>query len=89
MATRGQLSPADQRFSKQLDNHVKALVLYFVHYNFIRIQRSLRITRAMAVGIADTVWDRSDVLRRMDKVFSPSGPRGPYRNNTASAKLAV
>lgn len=42
-------------FSKKLENHGKALALYFVHYNFIRIHKTLRVTPAMAAGIADTV----------------------------------
>ena len=37
-------------FSKKLTNLKAALALYFAHYNFYRIDRSLRITPAMAGG---------------------------------------
>ena len=31
-------------FSKKLENHVAANALYFLHYNFARIHRTLRVT---------------------------------------------
>ena len=31
-------------FSKKLENHIHALALYFVHYNFCRIHKSLKVT---------------------------------------------
>lgn len=40
-------------FSKKLDNHIHAIALYFVFYNFCRIHKSLRVTPAMEAGIAD------------------------------------
>ena len=43
-------------FSKKVDNHGHAVALHFMHYNFARIHKTLRITPAMAAGIADHVW---------------------------------
>ena len=34
-------------FSKKIDNHIHMLSLYFVHYNFCRIHKTLRVTPAM------------------------------------------
>lgn len=73
-------------FSKKLDNHVSALALYFVHYNFIRIHKTLRITPAMAAGLVDTIWDWNEVVRRMDAAAPPPAPRGPYRKRAVRAK---
>lgn len=42
-------------FSKKLDNLKAALALHFAWYNFVRIHRSLRMTPAMAAGVADHV----------------------------------
>ena len=42
-------------FSKKLENHIAANVLYLLHYNFAHIHRSLRVTPAIAAGIADHV----------------------------------
>ena len=40
-------------FSKKAENHAHAVALYFLHYNFARIHKTLRVTPAMAAGIAD------------------------------------
>ena len=41
-------------FSKKIENHGYAVALHFIHYNFARIHKTLRITPAMAAGISDT-----------------------------------
>jgi hypothetical protein len=43
-------------FSKKVDNLKAAVALYFPHYNFVRIHRSLRVTPAMEAGIAREPW---------------------------------
>ena len=35
-------------FGKKIENHEHALAIYFMHYNFVRIHQSLRVTPAMA-----------------------------------------
>jgi IS1 family transposase len=42
-------------FSKKVENHVHALSIYFMHYNFVRIHQTLRVTPAMAAGVT-RVW---------------------------------
>jgi hypothetical protein len=32
------------------------VALHFIHYNFARIHKTLRITPAMAAGLSDHVW---------------------------------
>jgi len=49
-------------FSKKLDNLKAALALHFAWYNFVRIHRSLRVTPAMAAGVAERVWEVADLL---------------------------
>jgi hypothetical protein len=49
-------------FSKKWENHWAALCLHFAYYNFVRIHSTLRVTPAMAAGIADRVWDIADLL---------------------------
>ena len=39
-----------------------ALVLHFAYYNFCRIHQTLRVTPAMAAGVADRVWSLSDLI---------------------------
>src|SRR5579871_3860645 len=43
-------------FSKKVENHIAALSLYFMFYNFCRVHQTLRVTPAMEAGIADHVW---------------------------------
>src|SRR6201989_202883 len=53
-------------FSKKLQNHVAANALYFLHYNFARIHRPLRVTPAMAAGISDHVWSIEEIVALLD-----------------------
>jgi hypothetical protein len=48
-------------FSKKLDNLKAAVALHFVHYNFARVHRSLRIAPAMAAGVSDHIWSLEEV----------------------------
>ena len=49
-------------FSKKLENHIAAISLHFMYYNFVRIHQTLRVTPAMAAGVSDRAWEISDVV---------------------------
>ena len=49
-------------FSKKIENHVAAIALHFMYYNFVRIHQTLRITPAMAAGVTDRVWEIADIV---------------------------
>jgi IS1 family transposase len=66
-------------FSKKLDNHIHALALYFVFYNFTRIHKTLRVSPAMAAGITDRLWSLDDIVAKIDAMAAPAKPRGPYK----------
>jgi IS1 family transposase len=66
-------------FSKKLDNHIHALALYFVFYNFTRIHKTLRMSPAMAAGITDRLWSLDDVIAKIDELAPAPKPRGPYK----------
>ena len=66
-------------FSKKLDNHIHMLSLYFVHYNFCRIHKSLKMTPAMAASVSDTLRDMEWICELMDARAPKPGPRGPYK----------
>jgi IS1 family transposase len=53
-------------FSKKLENHGHMVALYFFHYNFIRIHKTLRVTPAMEAGITDHVWSFEELLALLD-----------------------
>jgi IS1 family transposase len=48
-------------FSKKIENHAAAVALHFIHYNFARIHKTLRIAPAMAAGISDHVWNYEEI----------------------------
>jgi len=48
-------------FSKKAENHAHAVSLHFMHYNFVRIHKTLRVTPAMAAGVTDRLWSIEDV----------------------------
>jgi len=54
-------------FSKKIENHVHGLAIYFMHYNFVRIHQTLRVTPAMAAGVSQTLWSMEDVVRMVDE----------------------
>lgn len=66
-------------FSKKLENHLHMLSLYFVHYNFCRAHKSLRMAPAMAAGVSDTLRDVEWIVSLIDARAPKPGPRGPYR----------
>lgn len=49
-------------FSKKVENHGHMVALYFMHYNFCRVHKTLRVTPAMEAGIADHVWSIEELL---------------------------
>jgi hypothetical protein len=53
-------------FSKKMKNHSLPLVFYFMHYNFVRIHQTLRVTSAMAAGMVYKLWELTDVVRMID-----------------------
>ena len=48
-------------FSKKVENHMHAVSIHFMHYNFARIHQTLRVTPAMEVGITDHVWSVEEI----------------------------
>lgn len=52
--------------SKKIDNRAAAVALHFIHYNFARIHRTLRITPAIAAGLADHVWSYEEIASLAD-----------------------
>jgi IS1 family transposase len=66
-------------FSKKIDNHIHALALYFVFYNFTRIHKTLRMSPAMAAGITDRLWSLDDVVAKIDEMAPVAAKRGPYK----------
>jgi hypothetical protein len=54
-------------FSKKLENHIHALSIYFMHYNFVRIHQTIRCSPAMEAGVTDRLWSLEDMVRIVDE----------------------
>jgi hypothetical protein len=55
-------------FSKKLANHAHQVALYFFHYNYCRIHKTLRVTPAMEAGLTDHVWTLEELCNLIPKV---------------------
>ncbi len=63
-------------FSKKVDNHIHMLSLYFVHYNFCRIHKTLKVTPAMEAGLTDTLHDMEWIVSLIDaRAKKPGRPK--------------
>ena len=64
-------------FSKKIQNHEAAIALHFMHYNFCRIHKTLRVTPAMEAGIAHTPWTVEDLVAILPEPVARK--RGTYK----------
>lgn len=53
-------------FSKKLENHMAAIALHFMYYNFARVHQTLRVTPAMEAGVAGHVWTVDEIVGLLD-----------------------
>ncbi len=67
-------------FSKKLANHMHAISLYFMFYNFCKIHKSLRVTPAMEAGISKKLWEISDIVALIPEEAPKK--RGSYKKKS-------
>ncbi len=53
-------------FSKKAVNHDHMMAVYFMHYNFVRIHQTLKVTPAMAVGVTSKLWEMADMVKVLE-----------------------
>jgi len=53
-------------FSKKVENHAYHVALHYMHYNFCRIHKTLRVTPAMEAGVTDHVWSLEEITALAD-----------------------
>lgn len=72
-------------FSKKVEAHANAVALHFMYYNFCRIHKTLRMTPAMAAGVATRLWDVKDIVALIEAKEAVEAPkvRGPYKTKSA------
>jgi hypothetical protein len=70
-------------FSKKLENHALSIALRYMHYNFCRIHKTLRVTPAMAAGVTDRLWSVADIVAIVEAAEAVPAKRGPYKKRAA------
>lgn len=54
-------------FSKKLENLRHAVAIHYMHYNFCRVHKTLRVTPAMEAGLTDHVWTLDELIALLEK----------------------
>lgn len=57
-------------FSKKLENHIHAISLHYMYYNFCRIHQTLRSTPAMRAGVTKHLWEIEDIVNLLDSEYA-------------------
>jgi hypothetical protein len=66
---------------KKLENHGYAVALHFMHYNFCRIHKTLKVTPAMKAGLTDHDWSIEELC---DLLPEPAVSKSTIERNYAS-----
>jgi IS1 family transposase len=66
-------------FSKKVENHMHAVALHFMYYNFVRVHQTLKVTPAMEAGLTDRLWDIKDLVALIDANEKAPKKRGPHK----------
>ena len=53
-------------FSKKVENHMHAVALHFMYYNFVKVHQTLKVTPAMEAGLIDHLWEINDLVALID-----------------------
>jgi IS1 family transposase len=72
-------------FSKKAEHHAYAVALHFMHYNFIRVHKTLRVTPAMAAGVTDRLWEVADLVDLLDEYEAAPKRPATYRKRRKAA----
>lgn len=70
---------SQSEFHTRLENHLHMLSLYFVHYNFVRIHKTLKVTPAMEAGVSNELHDMEWIVGLIDENTPEPKKRGPYK----------
>jgi hypothetical protein len=53
-------------FSKKAENHAHMMAIYFMHYNFVRLHQTLKVTPAIAAGVTPKLWEMADMVKVLE-----------------------
>ena len=53
-------------FSRKVENHMHAIAIHFMYYNYARIHKTLRVTPCMEAGVSNHVWSLEEIIGLLD-----------------------
>ena len=59
-------------FSKKIENHAHSVALHYMHYNFVRLHKTLRVSPAMAAGVTERLWTIGDIVHLVEQAEAKS-----------------
>jgi hypothetical protein len=59
------------------------VALYTVHYNWIKVHKTLRVTPAMEAGLSAQVCTFEDLAMLVEESLPKPAKRGPYKKLSA------
>jgi IS1 family transposase len=71
-------------FSKKLANHCHMVALYTVWYNFVKMHKTVRMSPALAAGVADKLWSMDDLVALVDAHDAAKPRQKPGRKPKAA-----
>ena len=71
-------------FSKKVENHMHAISLHYMYYNFCRIHKTLKVTPAMEAGVTDKLHDLEFIVNLIDERAPAPKKRGPYKKRISN-----
>ena len=69
-------------FSKKFRNHAAMIAIQTVHYNFVKLHKTLRCTPAMAADLETRLWSLEDMIVELDRFMPKLAKRGPYKKHS-------
>jgi len=69
-------------FSKKMENHMHAISLHYMYYNFGRIHKTLQVSPAMEAGVTDHLWTLEEIASLIPK--DQPKKRGPYKKKISN-----
>ena len=77
------LSRSTNGFSKKIENHMHAISLHYMYYNFCRTHQTLGTTPAVAAGVCKDIKSIDFIVKITDEMYARENPqkRGKYNKN--------
>jgi hypothetical protein len=64
---------------KKPENHACAVALHYIHCNFCRTHKTLRVTPPLAPGLVSSMWEVKDLAALVEAAAPAPKRRNPYK----------